>query len=175
MTIEDLERELKKIDPNLCVMKLFSAKHNVIAYVKADDTDLIYDIDTGNRLGVVPEPICPFWKEIRLLTFVFNHSSKEMHITDLKKIDERISQIRKDYDMEINIPIGTRGKASDFWDSYSRDFLKKYNFVMITMIRLDDDTDFRALAKTKYGYIALKYDDIVTYVGDEIWSVSKDK
>ena len=43
---------------------------------------------------------------------------------------------------------------------------------MVSAIILDDKTMLRAIVKTKYGYIAVKYDDYVTYVGDGIWSVS---
>ena len=45
---------------------------------------------------------------------------------------------------------------------------------MMSAIILDDKTMLRAIVKTKYGYIAVKYDDFVTYVGDGIWSVSHD-
>ena len=36
--------------------------------------------------------------------------------------------------MKISIPIGTRGKATEFWDSYKRDFLSNYNFIMINFV-----------------------------------------
>ena len=76
--------------------------------------------------------------------------------------------------MKINIPVGTRDTADHFCGSYTKKFLKKYNFLMMSVIILDDKTILRAMVKTKYGYIAVKYDDYVTYVGDGIWSVSHD-
>ena len=74
--------------------------------------------------------------------------------------------------MKISIPIGTRDTADHFCGNYTKKFLKKYNFLMMSVIILDDKTILRAMVKTKYGYIAVKYDDYVTYVGDGIWSVS---
>ena len=74
--------------------------------------------------------------------------------------------------MKISIPIGTRGKATEFCDSYKRDFLINYNFIMINFV--NNDNYFRAIVKTKYGHIAVCGDDYVTYVGDGVWSVSHD-
>lgn len=76
--------------------------------------------------------------------------------------------------MKINIPVGTRDTADHFWGDYTKKFLKKYNFLIMSAIILDDKIMLRAIVKTKYGYIAVKYDDFVTYVGDGIWSVSHD-
>ena len=45
---------------------------------------------------------------------------------------------------------------------------------MMSAIILDGKTMLRVIVKTKYGYIAVKYDDYVTYVGDGVWSVSHD-
>ena len=45
---------------------------------------------------------------------------------------------------------------------------------MMSTIILDDKTMLGTIVKTKYGYIAVKCDDYVTYVGDGIWSVSHD-
>ena len=74
--------------------------------------------------------------------------------------------------MKISIPIGTRGKATEFRYSYKRDFLSNYNFIIINFV--NNGNYFRAIVKTKYGYIAVKYDDFVTYVGNGVWSVSHD-
>ena len=82
-------------------------------------------------------------------------------------------QFKEESNMKISIPIGTRGKATEFWDSYKRDFLSNYNFIMINFV--NNGNYFRALVKTKYGYIAVCGDEQVTYVGDGIWSVSKDE
>lgn len=87
-----------------------------------------------------------------------------------------INSVKKQFEEEdnvkINIPVGTRDTADHFWGNYTEKFLKKYNFLMMSAIILDDKTMLRAIVKTKYGYIAVKYDDYVTYVGDGIWSVS---
>ena len=64
--------------------------------------------------------------------------------------------------------------ADHFCGNYTEKFLKKYNFLMMSAIILDDKTMLRAIVKTKYGYIAVKYDDFVTYVGNGVWSVSHD-
>ena len=81
-------------------------------------------------------------------------------------------QFEEEDNVKINIPVGTRDTADHFWGNYTERFLKKYNFLMMSVIILDDKTMIRAIVKTKYGYIAVKYDDFVTYVGDGIWSVS---
>lgn len=93
-------------------------------------------------------------------------------ITEIKKAS--IDVVEEEDNVKINIPVGTRDTADHFWGNYTEKFLKKYNFLMMSAIILDGKTMLRAIVKTKYGYIAVKYDDYVTYVGDGIWSVSHD-
>ena len=98
-------------------------------------------------------------------------ASMDKWIAEIKKAG--VDVVEEEDNMKISIPIGTRGKATEFWDSYKRDFLSNYNFIMINFV--NNGNYFRALVKTKYGYIAVCGDEQVTYVGDGIWSVAKDE
>ena len=105
----------------------------------------------------------------------FNHPD---HIgAEIKKAGVDVVSVKNQFEEEdnvkINISVGTRGKATEFWDSYKRDFLSNYNFIMINFV--NNGNYFRALVKTKYGYIAVCGDEQVTYVGGGIWSVAKDE
>ena len=97
-------------------------------------------------------------------------ASMDKWIAEIKKAG--VDVVEEESNMKISIPIGTRGKATEFRDSYTRDFLSNYNFIVINFV--NNGNYFRALVKTKYGYIAVCGDEQVTYVGDGIWSVSHD-
>lgn len=99
-------------------------------------------------------------------------ASMDKWIAEIKKAG--VDVVEEEDNMKINIPVGTRDTADHFWGNYTEKFLKKYNFLMMSAIILDGKTMLRAIVKTKYGYIAVKYDDYVTYVGNGVWSVSHD-
>lgn len=79
--------------------------------------------------------------------------------------------------MKLDIPM-KRVRVNDILSTYNTDFLEKHNFFnigkgsshMIVFKRIV----FIAIVKTKYGYMAVDYQDYITYVGDGIWSVTKD-
>lgn len=69
--------------------------------------------------------------------------------------------------MKIKIDIGARGTLKKFKKSYQRDFLEKYgykayggNFVFLA-----------ETVETKYGELVVHDNDVVTYVGNKLWSV----
>lgn len=69
-----------------------------------------------------------------------------------------------------------RMRVQDILSTYNIDFLEKHNFFNIgkdpTSFVFFGNISFTAIAKTKYGYMAVNYRDYITYVGDGIWSVS---
>lgn len=79
--------------------------------------------------------------------------------------------------MELDIPI-KRVRVSDILSTYNIGFLEKHNFFNIgkdlTGCLFWGHISFTAIAKTKYGYMAVNYRDYITYVGNGIWSVAKD-
>lgn len=90
-----------------------------------------------------------------------------------------VAVIRKDYDMENIIPMKRR-QVKDFLDTYTIKFLRKHNFLKIDekvsfSLITNNHIVFIAVVKTKYGYMAVGKNNLVTYVGDGIWSVSKDE
>ena len=72
--------------------------------------------------------------------------------------------------MKIDIPM-KRVKVDDILSTYNRSFLEDHNCVICPM---NFDDRFTAIVKTKYGYLAVNYRDYITYVGNGIWSVTKD-
>lgn len=79
--------------------------------------------------------------------------------------------------MELDIPI-KRVRVNDILSTYNIDFLEKHNFFNIgtdlSGALFFQNISFTAIAKTKYGYMAVTYRDYITYVGNGIWSVAKD-
>lgn len=80
--------------------------------------------------------------------------------------------------MEIDIPM-KRVKVKDILSTYNTDFLEKHNFFNIgtdsTGALLFSHISFTAIAKTKYGYMAVEWRDYITYVGDGVWSVTRNE
>ena len=72
--------------------------------------------------------------------------------------------------MAISLKIGERGKPQEFINSYTKDFLEFYGF---------EDYKLNApfseeliTVQTKYGELVVQKEDVITYVGNGIWSVS---
>ena len=72
--------------------------------------------------------------------------------------------------MAISLKIGERGKPQEFIDSYTKYFLEFYGF---------EDYELNApfsedliTVQTKYGELVVQKGDVITYVGNRIWSVS---
>lgn len=70
--------------------------------------------------------------------------------------------------------IGTRGKVIDFTNAYNDGFLYKHGLrrYVIDMPFLNDHL---ITIQTKNGETIVHSSDVITYVGDGIWSVSKDE
>lgn len=72
--------------------------------------------------------------------------------------------------MAISLKIGERGKPQEFIDSYTKYFLEFYGFEDYEL-----NTPFSEdliTVQTKYGELVVQKEDVITYVGDGIWSVS---
>lgn len=86
--------------------------------------------------------------------------------------------------MAISLKIGERGKPQEFIDSYTKDFLEFYGFedykLNVPFSKLNAPfseeliTDLITV-QTKYGELVVQKEDVITYVGNGIWSVSKDE
>ena len=79
--------------------------------------------------------------------------------------------------MKIEISIGERGTAKTFKDFYSENALKRYgwgfcNYHLITLYgnKIDRRLYF---VNTKNGNVDVNDDDVLTYVGSHVWSVSR--
>ena len=66
------------------------------------------------------------------------------------------------------LPIGTRGTARLLIDMYTRQYLSRNGF-KVTKYEL---MIFMS-AQTKFGEMVVYTDDVLTYVGDKKWSVSR--
>ena len=67
--------------------------------------------------------------------------------------------------------IGARGKVIDFNDTYTEEFLYTYGFKRYELVN-KYATGRLTTVRTKYGETVVYADDVVTYVGNGIWSVS---
>lgn len=75
--------------------------------------------------------------------------------------------------MAISLKIGERGKPQEFIDSYTKDFLEFYGF---EDYKLNEPFSEELITvQTKYGELVVSANDVITYVGDGIWSVSKNE
>lgn len=75
--------------------------------------------------------------------------------------------------MKINIEIGTRGTVSDFLETYCQSFLEQHGWffrrIKFSNIELIGPILFTVI--TKHGEIVVHKDDILTYVGHNVWDV----
>lgn len=70
--------------------------------------------------------------------------------------------------------IGARGKAIVFNDTYTESFLYNHGFKRYELVS-KYTTDHLTTVQTKYGELVVSANDVITYVGDGIWSVSRDE
>ena len=75
--------------------------------------------------------------------------------------------------MKINIPVGTRETLKEFKKSYQRKFLEKYGYKAYGHVILGSFVILAETVETKYGELVVHDNDVVTYVGNRTWSVSK--
>lgn len=72
--------------------------------------------------------------------------------------------------MAISLKIGEQGKPQEFIDSYTKYFLEFYGF---EDYKLNEPfSEDLITVQTKYGELVVQEEDVITYVGDGIWSVS---
>lgn len=70
--------------------------------------------------------------------------------------------------------IGARGEVINFVDSYTESFLYKHGFKRYDLVS-KYTSDHLNTVQTKHGELVVNNNNIVTYVGDHIWSVSKNE
>ena len=69
--------------------------------------------------------------------------------------------------------IGARGEVINFVDSYTESFLYKHGF---KRYELESPINEKlTTVQTKYGELVVHNNNVITYVGDHIWSVSRDE
>ena len=70
--------------------------------------------------------------------------------------------------------IGARGEVINFIDSYTESFLYKHGLKRYDLVS-KYTSDHLTTVQTKYGELVISLSDVVTYVGNDIWSVSREK
>lgn len=68
------------------------------------------------------------------------------------------------------LPIGTRGTARLLIDIYTRQYLSRNGF----KVKKYELMIFMS-AQTKFGEMVVYPDDVLTYIGNKKWSISKDE
>ncbi|NRO27724.1 hypothetical protein [Lactobacillus helveticus] len=75
-----------------------------------------------------------------------------------------------------SIDIGVRGTLKDFKNAYTVEFLGKYGYKEYSYRLFNPKPIILAKTiKTKYGELVIHNNSVITYVGDGIWSVSRDE
>lgn len=75
------------------------------------------------------------------------------------------------------LSVGLRGNINYFFKSYQYDFLDKHGFHEYRLItspyfKSNADVNFRLYTvNTKYGEMVIHYNDVVTYLGNDLWDV----
>lgn len=78
--------------------------------------------------------------------------------------------------MEIDLKIGERGKFKEFESVYKSEFLEKHGYHAYTVSEgFTRNRKACQSLQTKYGELVVKDSDVVTYVGNDIWSVSRNE
>lgn len=70
--------------------------------------------------------------------------------------------------------IGARGEVINFVDSYTESFLYKHGLKRYDLVS-KYTSDHLTTVQTKYGELVVHNNNVITYVGDHIWSVSRDE
>ena len=79
------------------------------------------------------------------------------------------------------LSVGLRGDINYFVKSYQYNFLDKHGFHKYRLIHSlefnnNADVNFRLCAvNTKYGEMVIHDNDVVTYLGNDLWNVRKMK
>lgn len=70
--------------------------------------------------------------------------------------------------------VGARGKAIAFNDTYTESFLYNHGFKHYELVS-KYTSDHLTTVQTKYGELVVSANDVITYVGDHTWSVSRNE
>ncbi len=74
------------------------------------------------------------------------------------------------------LPIGTRGTLKEFKQVHTVKFLKRYGYKEYGYWPyLDKPRTLAETVKTKFGELVIHDSDVLTYVGNKKWSISKDE
>lgn len=74
--------------------------------------------------------------------------------------------------MKIKIDIGTRGTLKKFKKSYQRKFLEEYGYKAYGHVGpFGNFVIVAETVETEYGEVVVCDKDVVTYVGNKLWSV----
>lgn len=81
--------------------------------------------------------------------------------------------------MKIDLPVGTRATTKDFRNTYKARYLVEHgwridSFVKPMVAGLTNRVDLVSVP-TKYGQLVVKKDDVLTYVGNNVWDARRDK
>lgn len=75
------------------------------------------------------------------------------------------------------LDIGLRGTMKNFKQTFTKEFLKKHGYD--TYEKIIPFSGIRYVlcqtVQTKYGEMVIRDEDVVTYVGNRIWSVDRNK
>lgn len=81
--------------------------------------------------------------------------------------------------MKIELKVGTRATTKDFRNTYKAKYLVEHGWRIDSVVKpmvagLTNRVDLVSVP-TKYGQLVVKKDDVLTYVGNNVWDVRRDK
>ena len=78
--------------------------------------------------------------------------------------------------MKIKMQVGTRATVADFRNTYKARYLLQYGWRIDSVVvpGLTNRVDLVSVP-TKYGQLVVKNEDMLTYVGNNVWDVRSDK
>lgn len=81
--------------------------------------------------------------------------------------------------MKIEMQVGTRATVADFRNTYKARYLLQHGWRIDSVVNpmvvgLTDRVDLVSVP-TKYGQLVVKNEDMLTYVGNNVWDVRSDK
>ena len=81
--------------------------------------------------------------------------------------------------MKIELKVGTRATTKDFRNTYKARYLVEHGWRIDSVVKpmvagLTNRVDLVSVP-TKYGQLVVKNEDMLTYVGNNVWDVRSDK
>ncbi|WP_126708856.1 hypothetical protein ACI6SH_11310 [Lactobacillus crispatus] len=82
-------------------------------------------------------------------------------------------------EMKIELQVGTRATTKDFRNTYKARYLVEHGWRIDSIVKpyvpgLTTRVDLVSVP-TKYGQLVVKNEDMLTYVGNNVWDVRRDK